>query len=88
MIVHFHQNFVKRYRKLRRELQQKVDKKIDIFRKNPSDPYLKNHSLSGRLKGKKAFSITGDIRVVFEEFDDYVLVIMLDVGTHAAVYGE
>lgn len=38
------------------------------------------------MKGKRAFSVTGDMRIIFEEFDDYVLVIMLDIGTHAQVY--
>ena len=88
MIIDFHQNFVRKYRKLNKKLQQKVDKSIDVFRKNSSDPHLKNHALSGRLKGKRAFSVTGDLRVIFEEHNHYVLVIMLDVGTHAQVYGE
>jgi mRNA-degrading endonuclease YafQ of YafQ-DinJ toxin-antitoxin module len=39
------------------------------------------------LLGKKAISINSDLRIIFEEFDDYTLVVFLDLGTHNRVYG-
>ncbi|EKD48256.1 MAG: hypothetical protein ACD_65C00045G0002 [uncultured bacterium] len=86
MILEFHKNFEKRYRKLDNKLKVKVDGAIKRFIANPYDPILRNHSLNGRLEGKRAFWAGGDLRVVFEEFDNYVLVVMLDVGTHNQVY--
>lgn len=38
------------------------------------------------MLGKRAISVMGDMRIIFEEFNDYTLVLMLDVGTHNQVY--
>lgn len=45
---------------------------------------LNDHALSGNLQGKRAFSITGDIRVIYVELEDRL--IFLDIGTHNQVY--
>jgi addiction module RelE/StbE family toxin len=86
MNIDFHKNFIKNYRRLDLKLRKRVDATIKKFRTNPFNPILKNHALKGKLKGKRAFSITGDCRVIFEEYDNYVLVIMVDIGTHNQVY--
>lgn len=86
MEIRYHKNFLKRFKKLSPNLKDKTISAIGKFTKNPRNPSLRNHALKGRLFGKRAFCVTGDIRVIFEEFDDYVLVIMLDVGTHNQVY--
>ena len=39
------------------------------------------------MKNKRAISVTGNIRIIFKEFEDYTLVVMLDVGNHPHVYG-
>ncbi len=43
-----------------------------------------DHSLKGNLKGKRAFSIAGDVRVVYEETKEAL--IFLDTGSHNQVY--
>ncbi len=86
MNLSFHKRFDKRYEKLTTKLQTKVDEAIEHFVIDPFDPSLKNHALTGKMLGKRAFSVTGDYRVVFEEFDHYTLVLLLDVGTHNQVY--
>ena len=45
---------------------------------------LADHALTGSLKGKRAFSIANDIRVIYLETPDEYL--FLDIGTHAQVY--
>jgi addiction module RelE/StbE family toxin len=45
---------------------------------------LNDHPLKGSMKGKRAFSIAGDVRVVYEE--TYEVFIFLDVGSHNQVY--
>lgn len=87
MKILYHKNFDKHFKKLTDKLQNKVIAIIEVFRKNPFDPVLKNHPLKGELNGTRAISVAGDIRIVFEEHDSYVLVIMLDIGTHNQVYG-
>ena len=74
-----HKNFKKRYKRLTKPL-------IEKFYQNPFDPLLENHPLKGSMLGKRAISVTGDVRIIFEEHGNYVLVIMLDVGTHNQVY--
>lgn len=82
-----HKKFKKRYKKLDGFLRKRVDLSIEKFFRNPFDPTLRNHALSGKMDGKRAISVTGDMRIVFEEYNNYVLVVMLDVGTHGRVYG-
>lgn len=86
MKIRYHKKFEKRFGKLSPSLRNKTLAAIEKFAHNPIDATLKNHKLTGKLEGKRAFSVTGDYRVVFQEHQDYVLVIMLDVGTHAQVY--
>lgn len=45
---------------------------------------LNDHGLTGDLQGRRSFSITGDIRVFYVEFEDKI--IFLDIGTHNQVY--
>lgn len=45
---------------------------------------LNDHALTGKLAGKRAFSVTSDIRVIYEELDDAL--VFLDIGTHSQVY--
>ena len=74
MKVIYHKIFDKHFEKLSSILQNKVIKTVEIFKKNPFDPILQNHSLKGHMNNKHAISVT------------YVLVIMIDVGTHNQVY--
>ncbi len=86
MIIRFHNQFAKRYDKLARKVQEKVDIVLEKFRVNPFDSTLKNHPLKGVMADKRAISVSGDIRILFEEYGDYCIVTMLDVGTHNQVY--
>jgi len=82
MNIRFHKKFKKRYIKLPSQIQEKVDCAIFKFKNNPFESSLKNHKLSGHLKGKRSFSVTGDIRIIFEEWENYTEIIMLDLGSH------
>ena len=43
-----------------------------------------DHALTDKLAGKRAFSITGEIRAIYVELDDCI--VLLDIGTHNQVY--
>ncbi|GEM_PF-2063199 len=47
--------FIKNYKKLHKEIQEKAQVKESIFRKNPFDKRLKTHKLSGKEKEAWAF---------------------------------
>ena len=86
MIIDFNKKFYKRYEKLPIKFQQKIDLALDVFAKNPLDPVLRNHALHGSLHNARAIWVTGDIRIIFREYEHYYFVLMLDVGTHNQVY--
>ncbi len=86
MEIDYRKSFVKAFRKLPKALQDKVEDRIALFRLDPHHFLLKNHALTGNMKGLRAFSVTGDVRVIYQEEKNHVLVIMLDVGRHGRVY--
>ena len=86
MEIQYHKDFLKRFEKLDEKHKNKVVKTIERFSKNPLEQSLKNHQLKGALRHFRAISVTGNMRIIFEQFDNYTLVVMLDVGTHNQVY--
>lgn len=78
----------KKHFKLRILMNQKLSTKyferLELFLSSPSDPVLDDHGLTGTMLGKRAFSITGDYRVVYLMDGD--IVVLYDVGTHNQVY--
>lgn len=89
MRVELARSFLKAYKK-RIQTNVKLDAqlatRIDLFKANAKNPILNDHALKGNKLGLRAFSITGDVRVVYERIDDETAV-FLDIGTHAQVYG-
>ncbi len=81
-------SFNKQYIKLilsQPELRETIDSKIKLFVNKPEDTRLRNHSLKRRLRGKWAFSITNDIRIIYEKRGNNQ-VRFLQIGTHKEVY--
>lgn len=66
-------------------LKEEINKRISWFQKNPNDTRLGNHALIKRMIGKWAFSITGDIRIVYEWLGE-TTVRFLAIGGHKKVY--
>ena len=69
------------------ELESLVEETIILFQKNPQDTRFSDHALSKRMKGKRAFSITGEIRIIYRQISRNV-VRFLDIGTHPQVYSR
>ena len=67
------------------DLRDSIDQCINWFQKNPEDTRLNNHPLTKSLEGKWAFSITGDIRIVYEWVGKNT-VRFLAIGGHIQVY--
>jgi len=86
MKIKYHKRFEKQFKKLPEKIKNKVLEVIEIFVNDPHDKKLLNHNLKGNLLGKKAISVNSDLRIIFEEFDSYTLVIFLDLGTHNRIY--
>lgn len=89
MKVELTRYFIKSYKKRilpHKKLHSKYKERLMIFTKNPESPILRDHALSGDLKGYRAFSVTGDVRVVYKIKNDVAY--LADIGTHNQVYGK
>lgn len=69
------------------ELEDEIFKRVNWFKKRPDDQRLDNHALRKRMKGKWAFSITDDIRIVYE-WESKRVVRFLAIGRHKKVYSR
>lgn len=67
------------------EISQVIETRIKWFKKNPDDTRLDNHVLKRRMEGKWAFSITDDIRIVYEWIGKNTAR-FLAIGGHNKVY--
>ncbi len=65
-------------------LKEPFEDVLDKLSKDPFDPTLHTHPLTGELQGKYACSLTHDLRIVFKLYDD--IVHLLDIGSHDEVY--
>ncbi len=52
----------------------------------PFPPVLRNHGLTGKLRGLRAISAGYDLRIVYEEEGGHACVLLLNTGTHDEVY--
>ena len=67
------------------DLAETVDICVERFKRNPQDTRLDNHELTKKLLGRWAFSITDDIRIVYEWLRKNE-VRFLAIGGHLQVY--
>lgn len=88
MKIDFHTSFKKAYKNrisFHKKLAIQTETRITLFKSNPKDPVLKDHPLFGAKKGLRAFSISGDIRIVYIPVSEQE-VIFVDIGSHNQVY--
>ena len=66
------------------KLVKQFERRLKLFAEGARDYPVDDHALVGTMKGLRAFSIGGDLRVVYRETEEcYEL---LDVGSHSQVY--
>ncbi|OGY18050.1 MAG: hypothetical protein A2784_05050 [Candidatus Chisholmbacteria bacterium RIFCSPHIGHO2_01_FULL_48_12] len=88
MEIRYHAKFLKHYRqRIQRSvgLRQRLEDRVESFTKDPGDEGLQDHPLKGKKLGLRAFSVTGDVRIVYRWIGKNV-VQFLDVGGHNQVY--
>lgn len=82
-----HRQFEKNFRSrisTNPKLVKKFKQSLELFIDGVRDYPLDDHDLKGNMKGLRAFSIGGDLRVVYRETDE--LYEFLDIGSHNQVY--
>jgi len=77
--------FDKKIKKQPVKIQKEFKKRIQVFIQDNNHPTLKIHKLSGPLKDLWSFSLSGDIRVIFDKNQKDV-VILIDIGSHNDLY--
>lgn len=85
---------IKRDKTFEKHFKQRIDpsenfrdrfkERLELFMAGELGYPLRDHALTGKLSGKRAFSIAGDIRVIYVELEDSI--VFLDVGSHSQVY--
>ena len=67
-----------------KKLREQFKERLALFIAGHLCYPLHDHALTGKLAGKRAFSIAGDVRVIYVELVDSI--VFLDVGSHTQVY--
>jgi addiction module RelE/StbE family toxin len=84
--IRYQKSFSKDFAKLSPKQKSQVEKRIQEFIQNPFNPILKNHALHGKMITERSISAGGNLRIIFREEDDYIVVIFIHVGSHNKVY--
>lgn len=88
MIIELHPRFKKSYKARigkNPKLVARIKERIELFSINPQSQILRDHTLKGVKRNYRAFSVAGDIRIVYYKVSKD-RVIFVDVGTHNQVY--
>ena len=76
--------FIRKAKKLREPQSSMLRAALRRFAGDPQDPVLRTHKLQGEFAAYWAFSVDGDLRVLFRwEGDEAFLV---NLGSHDEVY--
>jgi mRNA-degrading endonuclease YafQ of YafQ-DinJ toxin-antitoxin module len=76
----------KRFFRKHPDLREPFAKIVDDLRADPFQPHLALHSLGGKLKDCYAVSLTYSYRVTLTLVITKKEIILLDIGSHDAVY--
>jgi len=80
------ENKLKKFLSKRKELKNILKEKLEILQKNPFDPRLKTHKLSGKLKDFYAFWLTYEYRIVIKIYPKEKIIEFYAIGSHDEVY--
>ena len=86
MIIGYPAHFKRAYKKIDKIRKEQANKALTIFTRDPFEPRLKNHKLSGNLSGVRAFSAGYDLRILYREKNDHAHVFLMQIGRHDDVY--
>jgi len=87
MRIKYHKDFAKNYKKRisnNPKLVFQFQKQLNKFIQNSKDPDLRDHKLVGEKNQFRAFSVGGDIRVVYKMISNEIW--LYDIGSHNQVY--
>ena len=86
MIIETKKSFDKSFQKLPKNSQDAVKATLKNFHENPFAPELENHELNGNMKGIRSISVKHDLRIIYREESDHMIVYLIKTGKHTQVY--
>ena len=84
--THHFERRARKYLRKHPDLKSAVRETLEQLRQDPFEPSLKLHSLSGKLAGLQAVSITHSYRLTLTLQVTEREIILLDIGEHDEVY--
>lgn len=85
MIVLFHKNFDKKYKKLKHSEKDKFQERLKLFLMDEFNPILNNHPLKGKYVGYRSLNVTGDLRAIYKKVLETIIFATID--SHSNLYG-
>jgi mRNA-degrading endonuclease YafQ of YafQ-DinJ toxin-antitoxin module len=76
----------RRFLRRRQPVHPHFQRVLEILERDPFDPRLHTHPLSGKLEGLHAVRVTYSIRLVVRLDPEEREVVLLDLGEHDDVY--
>ena len=86
MRVIYERPFERQYKKLTKDLQDKMWERFALLVREPAHPLLNDHKLNPPYIGYRSINITGDIRLVYKKGDVQTYYLRA-VGTHHQLFG-
>lgn len=83
--IDFAKTFIKQYKKLPRQKQEKFQSRLKLFEQNPEDVKLRNHALKGKFSGYRSINIEHDLRALYYVQNGSVVIFAL-IGSHSQLY--
>lgn len=87
MILVRTRQFAKRVAKLPKKIRLALAERLRLFAHDPFSVLLNNHALHGTLRSYRSINITGDWRLMYEQYDEQT-VRLIDIDTHSNLYGR
>ena len=87
MIVIPSNHFKKKVAKLSKKIKITLAERIQLFMSEPHHITLNNHPLHGSLRSYRSINITGDYRLIYEDYD-VGIVRLIDIDTHSKLYSS
>lgn len=82
--IDYSNKFDKHLRKAPLVIKIAFRQRLELFLKDPFNPLLRNHQLSGKLKHLRSINVTGDWRALYSEHSEVIIFELL--GTHSRLY--
>ena len=84
MKVAYSKDFIKATKLLGAAQKLRLMQRVQLLLKDPRNPQLRNHKLSGQWLGYSSINITGDLRAVYTNTKAEIYFVAL--GSHAKLY--